>query len=224
MVGLQWAKYRIDPLSGGARRGSMRAGVATAAGSVCGVVLWSKANSPPEDEDLTVVHELLAIDEASSVALCNHLRDAVPAAMIKVSVGPGDPLISSVPNPRAAATAVRDRLHVRVLDFRAAMACRVATADVDAVLEILPLRGDDESVSVRWRLRASAGERFDVTPTTQRPQVRMRNDALGSLYLGDAVLGDLVRGSRAETDGSEPARALGWALRGETSPCTPVAF
>lgn len=133
------------------------------------------------------VRELVATTPQARTRLWRHLLDLdLMREVVCLSVAPDDPLLLDLlAEPRRARPALRDSLHVRLIDAPAALAARRYAAGIDVVLRL-----DDAQCpwnTGTWRL---TGDRSGATcaPTTAAADLVVRPADLGAAYLGGTPL------------------------------------
>ena len=133
------------------------------------------------------VRELVAADRDAHARLWRHVLDLDLMREVSVFAAPTDDplLLDLLAEPRAARAAVRDCLHVRLVDLPAALAARRYAADVDVAVAV-----EDEHCpwnSGTWRL---VGGRDGATcsRTDDEPDLVAAASDLGAAFLGGTPL------------------------------------
>jgi predicted acetyltransferase len=139
------------------------------------------------------VSEVVAETRTAHAQLWRYLLDLDLTAEVTAAVAVDDPLVMDLlAEPRAARAALRDCLHVRLVDVPSALAGRRYATDVDVVLAV-----DDPRCpwnSGCWRL-VGGPDGASCEPTTAEPALALPVADLGAAYLGGTPLrsrGDVV--------------------------------
>jgi predicted acetyltransferase len=139
------------------------------------------------------VKEVVAETAQAGAQLWRYLLDLDLTGQVSARVAVDDPLMTDLlAEPRVAQAALRDCLHVRLVDVPAALAGRRYAADVDLVLAV-----DDPLCpwnSGSWRL-AGGPDGASCEPTTAAADLALPVADLGAAYFGGTPLrsrGDVV--------------------------------
>lgn len=162
--------------------------------------------------------EAVADSPGATRALFRYLLDIDIVATFRATLQPPDhPLLHILVEPRRLGMRLSDGLWLRIVDVGAALSKRGYGPGGPLVIEV----HDDmcQWNTGSWRIEGGVAER-----TGERPDLVMRVDALGAVYLGGTTFGDLVRAGRVTEE--RPGAALrGDALfRGSVSPWCPEIF
>ena len=132
------------------------------------------------------VRELVAETPTAHAQLWRYLLDLDLTAEVAAAVAVDDPLVMDLlAEPRSARGALRDSLHVRLVDLAAALAARRYAADVDVVLAVEDARCPWNTGS--WRL-VGGPDGASCEQTTAEPQLALPVVDLGAAYLGGTPL------------------------------------
>ena len=149
------------------------------------------------------VRELVAADRTAHARLWRFLLDLELTAEVTAGVAVDDPLLLDLlAEPRVARAALRDGLHVRLVDLPAALAGRRYAAELDVVLAVQDPRCPWNTGS--WRLTGGP-DGASCEPTTAEPHLSLPVVDLGAAYLGGTPLRsrgsvvELVPGALART-------------------------
>ena len=139
------------------------------------------------------VREVVAATRTAHVQLWRFLLDLDLTAEVTAEVAVDDPLVLDLlAEPRAARGALRDCLHVRLVDVPAALAARRYAADVDLVLAVDDPRCPWNTGS--WRLTGGP-DGASCERTTAEADLALPVADLGAAYFGGTPLrsrGDVV--------------------------------
>lgn len=166
--------------------------------------------------------DLEALDPASYAALWRYLFDIDLTTSIKVRGCPVDaPFQHLVSDIRRCRLAVRDALHLRLVDVGEALEARTYSNPVDVVLEVTdPFAPWNEG---RWRL---AGDAKGATceRTNDPADLALGATELGAAYLGGPALSALAGAGRVREIRRGALGEASTAFRGDVAPWLPHGF
>ena len=132
------------------------------------------------------VRELVAGTARARAQLWRHLLDLDLTGEVTAGVAVDDPLLTDLlAEPRAARPALRDGLHIRLVDVPAALAGRRYATEVDLVLAVDDPRCPWNTGS--WRLTGGP-DGASCERTTAEPDLAVPVGDLGAAYLGGTPL------------------------------------
>lgn len=181
--------------------------------------------SGPQGE--VAVREVQAADPAAYAALWRFLldidlTDTVEARNLPVD----DPLLHLVDDERRCEPALRDSLHVRLVDVPAALAARRYNGPLDVVLEVADSFCPQNAG--RWRLTADPDGTAVCERSTEPAELALSVRELGSVYLGGNSLAALAAAGRvtelAPGSGALARAAVAFAAPGGLAPWLPRGF
>jgi predicted acetyltransferase len=221
-----WWTYRLhDPEHRRQGAAPMLAALVDGPAGVEGYALYSTAQKwDGAIPDGTVhVRELAATTPDAHARLWRYLLDLDLMGTVKAfGVGPDDPLLHLLAEPRKARPTMKDNLWVRLVDVAAALGDRAYAAPVDVVLEVT----DDFCPwnAGLWRLTGGP-DGASCTPTSDPPDLAVRAADLGAAYFGGTTLAARARaGQVRELRGGALAAAstaFGWP---GPAPYCPMVF
>ncbi|MDP9221433.1 MAG: GNAT family N-acetyltransferase [Actinomycetota bacterium] len=168
------------------------------------------------------VLELVGTDAPTLHALWSRVLGFDLMAEVQVPlVGPDDPLLAWVEDPRSMASRRTDALWLRLVDVDRALVARGYAHDLDVVLDV-----HDELCpwnARRWRL-AVAGEQVGCEPTSGPADVTLDVRDLAAAYLGGPSIASLAAAGIVVEERAGAVAALSSAMRGLVEPGVPPMF
>lgn len=180
------------------------------------------------------VHELMAADPATAVALWSDLLSRDLVGELVAHLRPADdPLLYLLADSRRARMRVSDGLWARLVDVGRALAQRRYSAPVDLVIEVA-----DEACpwnDQRWRLTTLPGETpapggtpaglaATCEPASGPADIWLPVQALGAAYLGGTRLGPLAEAGLVTELSPGAVSSLSAALSWDRAPWCPQIF
>jgi predicted acetyltransferase len=180
------------------------------------VVQWRDGLSASEVR----VRELVARTRTAHAQLWRFLLDLDLTAEVTAGVALDDPLLLDLlAEPRVARAALRDGLHVRLVDVAAALAGRRYAAELDVVLAVQDPRCPWNTGS--WHLKGGP-DGASCEPSAAEPHLSLPVVDLGAAYLGGTPLRS--RGGVVELVPGALARATTAFGPLEGAPFNPMVF
>ncbi|WP_324652915.1 GNAT family N-acetyltransferase [Georgenia sp. H159] len=176
---------------------------------------WSQENKP---EGTVSVHDVLALDAASSRALWGALLDLDLMGSVEVhNLAPDDAGFGLLTELRGINRRLHDDVWLRVLDLPAVLRARAYAAPVDVVLDVSdPLIPDNAG---RWHVRGGPGG-VEVSRTDAAAHLALDVSDLASASLGGTTLAALAAAGRvtelAPGTLHPAAAAFGWPVAAST--------
>jgi predicted acetyltransferase len=168
------------------------------------------------------VLELVGSDAPTLHALWSRVLGFDLMAEVQVPlVGPDDPLLAWVEDPRSMASRRTDALWLRLVDVDRALVARGYAHDLDVVLDVR-----DQLCpwnARRWRL-AVAGEQVRCEPTTDPADVTLDVRDLAAAYLGGPSIASLAAAGIVVEERTGAVAVLSSAMRGLVEPGVPPMF
>ncbi|GAA5195224.1 GNAT family N-acetyltransferase [Microbacterium jejuense] len=149
---------------------------------------WERAGA----EGTVHVREAVALTPAAAHRMWSVLLDLDLTSKVQIANLPiDDPIVSLLVDIRPAVPDYQDNSWIRILDLPAALSQRAFAGDVDVVLEVtdamLPANAG------RWRVRADAWGRAEVTASDAEPDLVLDIRELGAAHLGSVTLSSLAQ-------------------------------
>ncbi|TDD46771.1 GNAT family N-acetyltransferase [Nonomuraea terrae] len=205
--------------------GPLRSVLAEDDGGVRGYALFRvktswDAHGLPDGE--LKLQELEAADPAAYALLWRSVLERDLISRVEAGGRPADdPLVALLADPRRLRAEVADELWVRLVDVDQALASRAYAAPVDVVIEV----EDDVCPWNAGRRRLTAGPSGAVCgPVDDAPDVTLPVAALGSAYLGDGQLGELLQAGLLREHSPGAVRALAAAMSWSPKPWCGLTF
>lgn len=180
----------------------------------------AQSDAAPGGEVL--LRNMAAADAEAHAVLLRYLSDIDLTRTLRIDDMPvDDPLVHLVSNGRRCAFAVRDSLHLRLVDVPAALAARTYTTEVDVVLEVADAFCPWNAG--RWRL--SGGPRGASCARTRDPaDLALSVADLAAVYLGGTSLAALGAAGLVTERRPGTLEAASVAFRGGLAPWLPHGF
>ncbi|HET7303170.1 MAG TPA: GNAT family N-acetyltransferase [Segeticoccus sp.] len=169
------------------------------------------------------VHEVLAVDAASLLALGRRMLDFDLTGPVSVrGLGTGSPITWWAGGPRAVKQKSFDSLWVRLVDLDRAVAARGYAAPCDVVLEV----ADDLCPwnAGRWRFTASGDGQGRLARTDDDADLRVGMAPLGAAWLGGRTLAGQQALGLAEELRTGAIRELSRAWQADVAPIGAIGF
>ncbi|WP_367125438.1 GNAT family N-acetyltransferase [Streptomyces phytohabitans] len=169
-----------------------------------------------------LVRAVEACDPVALGALLGHLFDLDLTTWLTLGNRPvDDGWLHMVSDVRRCGIALRDGLHLRLVDVGAALAARTYAAPVDAVLEVAD--GFCPWNEGRWRLVGGPAGATCVR-TDDAPDLALSVRELGTAYLGGPTLLALAAAGRVREVRAGALAEVSRAFRGDVAPWLPHSF
>jgi predicted acetyltransferase len=221
-----WWAYRLhDPEHRRNGAAPMLAAIADGPAGVEGYALYAPVQRWTDaiPSGTVQLRELAATTAEAHARLWRFLLDLDLMKEVRAfGIGPDDPVLHLLAEPRAAKPALKDNLWFRLVDVPAALAARHYAAPVDVVLEV----ADDFCPwnAGLWRLTGGP-DGAACTPTSDAAELAVRASDLGAIYLGGTTL--TARAGAGHVRELRPgalaaaSTAFGWPGR---APYAPMVF
>ncbi|MFR9674800.1 GNAT family N-acetyltransferase [Streptomyces sp. TR06-5] len=194
-------------------------------GELCGYARYAvRAGSDEVDnaEGEVLLHDLEALDPAAHGALLRFLFETDLTCRLVVDGRPlDDPWLHMVTDVRRCHVALRDGIHLRVVDVAEALGCRAYAAPVDVVFEVEdPFCPWNEG---RWRLTGDS-RGAECVPARGEADLALTARELGSVLLGGTPLSALAAAGRVREKRKGAVAEASRAFLSDVAPWNPHGF